>query len=260
MRFAILLVFAAFSPFVRDLQAEVLTYRFTGDLPAYRFSGWRIGPPCTTRARVEGTFQVGLDRNSGVGSLISLDARLVDSEGLFGSGLWQPYGSERDFLVAEPRYDRFRPPFEGELAPADYRPLGPDTLANTHSQMFTGVSLVNIPAPVGSWLLQDVGFEPAPADSWSLIFNGQIPHPDGRIVSLVSPYDIYFEGTEAFLTYTIPIMDAWQTISAARATLIPEPSGLCLLLLGLWALCQRELIHNRIRQQFDSALSVVLRT
>jgi hypothetical protein len=237
-----------------QLSAEVLTYRFTGDEPAYRFScGECSGLPYITRARLEGTFQVSLDREGGFGSLLTLDARLVENEGLFGNGVWQPYGVERDFLPDHPWYDAYRPPLNGSLQPADVRPLGPNTLAHEHLQQYTGVLARDVPLTIQRYMMQNIGFEPAPAHAWSLSSDGILPLPDGDSVAIISSFEVYFEGNQAFLTYFVPIIDATPEISAARATLIPEPTGSSLVLFGLTlaTVCHRQAVRrtNFVRVQ-----------
>ena len=219
---------------VHQLRAEVLTYRFTGDEPAFRFScGECSGFPYVTRARLEGTFQVSLDRELGVGTLLTVEARLVGNEGLFGEGLWLPYGVERDFLPAGTFYDSYRPPITGVYAPALFRPLGPNTATLEHFQQIAGIPESKAPTIVQRWLMQNVGFEPARTNAWSLSFDGNLPIPDGHTVAILSSFDIYFEENAALLTYTLPIIDASPEISAARAVLVPEPSGLWLVIVGL---------------------------
>jgi hypothetical protein len=217
-----------------QLRAEILTYRFTGDEPEFRFScGECSGFPHVTRARLKGTFQVSLDRELGIGTLLAVEARLVGNEGLFGEGHWLPYGDEKDFLPAGTFYDSYRPPFTGVYAPAHFRPLGPNTATLAHFQQFAGIPKSKAPTIVQRWLMQKVGFEPAPTNAWSLSFDGNLPLPDGYTVAILSSFDIYFEEDSALLTYSLPIIDASPEISAARAVLVPEPSGLWLVIVGL---------------------------
>jgi hypothetical protein len=243
-----------------SLGAEVREYRFVGDVPAYRGScGECFGVPYERRSRVEGTFQVELDPELGVGTLLSLDARLTGSEGLFGDGLWRPFGSDRAFLRTSSWYDRYRPPFGGMLAPAQYRPLGPDTLTSEHlaesaTELSPGVMAVrwsDLPDPLNDWSLHGIGFEPAPINSWMLLFEGTLPKPDGRSAAVVADYSIYFEGSEAIFSYNLPIIDATESIVAARAVLVPEPATIGLemgcIAMG-WALLRRRRnAHGRPR-------------
>lgn len=225
---------------------EVRKYRFTGNIPAYRYScGECSGQPYTTRAQIEGTFEVELDHELGMGTLLSLDAHLTNFEGLFDDGLWLPFGLDHEFLGPGRRYDRYRPPFDGVYEPAEYRPLGPDSWTHEHTQPFIGVPLSEIPDPLVNWLFNGVGFEPAPADSWMLKFDGRLPNPDGFSTSIVASYNIYFEGNEALFSYNIPVIDLVESIASARAVLVPEPGTISMtcFALGWW------LIHHRRHRQ-----------
>src|SRR3989304_4410801 len=74
-----------------SLGAEVRKYEFVGETPAYQFScGECSGPPYWVRAHVEGTFEVRLDYDPGVGTRLSLDARLEGAEGNYGPEIWEP--------------------------------------------------------------------------------------------------------------------------------------------------------------------------
>jgi len=112
---------------------EVRTYQFSGTEPVYTLSCGECGaPPYETRAGIEGTFQVALDFANGTGELVSLDAQLVNFEGLFpiaGGWEWQPFGGSRTFL-SESYLSNYRPPVSGILAPAESHPYTP---SYTHS-------------------------------------------------------------------------------------------------------------------------------
>jgi hypothetical protein len=123
------------------------------------------------RGEVEGTFEVSLDFENGVGTLHSLNAQLSNVEGNFGPNIWQPIEWHQEFLDPSSHYDRYRPPYTGKLLQATYRPLGPATLTAEHRAPYLGVPITQIPTEVNYWLFQGVGFEPAPADSWILIPN-----------------------------------------------------------------------------------------
>lgn len=224
---------------------EVRKYQFAGDVPASLSScGECSGPPSTIRAMVEGSFEVELDHELGFGTLLSLDAQLTNSEGLFGENLWQPFGSDREFLGPSSFYDKYRPPFKGILEPAAYRPLGPDSLTAEQRQQFIGVRPSEIPDPIDYWMSNRIGFETAPADSWLLTFNSRIAgltNPNGTI-AIVASFNIYFEDDQALLTYNLPIIDNTQSITAARAFLTPEPASIsltCFAMCWMFALRRR---------------------
>jgi hypothetical protein len=219
--------------------AEVRRYSFVGDPPAYDFScGECSGPPYWVRGQVLGTFEVDLDFENGVGTLHSLDARLHNIEGNFGEGVWQPIDwHSQFFLDPSSRYDRYRPPYSGVLMPAGYRPLGPQSITDEHRAPYIGIPTSQIPTEVAYWLFQGVGFEPAPANSWILYFDGRVPNPDGLTVSIGASFLIYFEKNQARFSYYVPIDDAVPSIAAASATLIPEPSGVTLGALMMCWLC-----------------------
>lgn len=205
--------------------ADVRTYTFLGDAPAYRFScGECGGYPYVVRARIEGTFQVSLDFEKGNGTLLSLDAHLVNPEGYFGLNGWQPVPWQAEFLSANPLNDIYRPPYPGILQAAEYRPLGPATLTEAHYGPYIGMPVSQIPPSILFWMDQGVGFESAPKDSWLLSFNGALPSPDGVTIRFGASYNIYLEGNSAWLTYYVPIEDAVPSIAAAAAIRIPEPT------------------------------------
>jgi hypothetical protein len=229
--------------------AEVRKYAFDGDIPAYQFScGECSGPPYSVRARVQGAFEASLNYEQRVGTLLSLNARLTDAEGSFGAGNWQPIEWRQEFLNASHHYDRYRPPFAGSLKPAEYRPLGPGTLTPEHWEPYIGLPGSEIPEQIGFWLSQGIGFEPAPADSWILYFDGALRSPDGTSTSIVASYNIYFEGDEALFSYYVPIDDAVPSIAAARATLVPEPAGLSAASMVLF--CLAMLLRRRQHGRF----------
>lgn len=189
--------------------AELRTYSFVADAPAYMMScGECSGPPHAVRAQVEGTFAVSLDNSQGVGTLLSLDARLTNAEGSFGPDTWQPIEWQQEFFGGSRFYDRYRPPFSGLLKPAEYRPLGPGTLTDEHREPFIGLPGSEIPQSISYLKSLGVGFEPAPENSWILAFDGVKRSPDGQYTSIVSSYSIYIEGDEAFFSYYVPIIDA----------------------------------------------------
>jgi hypothetical protein len=208
-----------------SISAETRKFAFAGDAPAYQFScGECGGYPYDVRAKVEGTFEVSLDFDQRKGTLLSLDAHLVNAEGGFGPDGWQPIYWQSEFLGTDRFDDRYRPPFPGVLQPADFRPLGPGTRTAAHFDPYIGLPSSQIPQPIPLWLDQGVGFEVAPANSWLLSFNGALPSPDGMTISIVASYNIYLEGNFAWLTYYIPIIDAVPSIAAAVAVQIPEPA------------------------------------
>lgn len=195
---------------------EVRTYRFTGDEYSYRFScGECAGPPYTHRARVEGTFQVELDFESGSGVLTELNARLVGLEGAFPTGPgwdeweWRPIGPDQDFLPRNSRFfDWYGPPFSGVLALAENHPLAP-----TNSSR--GLLGPNFPAP-----------EP---DALFFANDGRELTPDGRFFRSVSTFQIAMKENEAIFSYHIPIIDAVPSIMDATAVrLVPEPASAAL--------------------------------
>ena len=228
---------------------EVRKYQFAGDLPSYQSSTngfWLLG----MRARVEGTFEVEIDRELGVGTLVSLNAHLTNSEGRFADAGWQPLGSDREFLEPGRFYDPFRPRFGGVFEAAVYRPLGPGTKTNAHRQQFVGLPLSEYPRPIVDWLNNGVGYEAAPANSWMLDFDGVVPNLANGTTGFFASYNIYFEANEAFLTYDLPIIDGPEAIVAARAFLIPEPTGL-----GITWLVIAWMIGYRRRQIATALLS-----
>jgi hypothetical protein len=180
------------------------------------------------RGHVNGTFEVSLDFEKGVGTLHALNAQLSNAEGNFGADIFRPIEWREEFLESSSHYDRYRPPYTGVLIPATYRPLGPASATAEHRAPYVGVPGSQIPTEINYWLFQGVGYEPAPADSWILRFDGRIPNPDGQTVSIGASFLIYFEGNRAQFSYYIPIIDAVPSIAAASAVLIPEPSGLVL--------------------------------
>lgn len=223
-----------------SLGAEVRTYSFTGELPAYSFScGECSGPPYWVRGKVDGNFTVDLDFDDGVGTLQLLNARLSDVEGNFGPNNWQSIAWGDEFLESSSYYDHYRPPYTGTLMPAAYRPLGPATLTAEHLMPYIGVPTSQIPTEVNWWLFQGVGFEPAPADAWVLYFNGLVPEPDGLTYSVGASFLIYFEQDRAQFSYYIPILDAVPSITAASAKLVPEPTSIALTSFMLYWLCGR---------------------
>jgi hypothetical protein len=201
-----------------SLGSEVRTYSFVDFRPAYDFScGECSGPPHAVRGHVDGTFEVDLDFENGVGTLRTLNAQLSNVEGYFGPDMWLPIEWDEEFFNAPFLSDLYRPPYTGVLRRASYRPLGPATITEEHWAPYVGVPTSQIPLEVSYWLFLGVGFEPAPPDSWIL-------YPDG---SLGASFLIYFEGNVANFAYQIPIIDAVPSIAAASATLIPEPASLC---------------------------------
>jgi len=128
--------------------------------------------------------------------LLSLNAKLVNFEGLFGEENCLPYGINREFLGGS-FYDRFRPSFDGVL-----EPTGPD-------------------------------------EAWQLTTNGAIPNPDGS-VAITARYSIYIERNEALLSMTLPIIDNTESITTARAFLVPEPTCASLAFLAMtWTMAFR---------------------
>lgn len=217
-----------------SLGAEVRKYEFVGETPAYQFScGECSGPPYWVRAHVEGTFEVRLDYDQGVGTLLSLDARLKGAEGNYGPEIWQPIDWPQEFLGSDRYFDSYRPPFNGILKPAEYRPLGPGTLTAEQMAPYIGVPTSEIPESIAYWLFQGIGFEPAPPESWILSFDGALRSPNGSTTTIAASYNIYFEGKGSFFSYYVPIIDAVPSISAASATLVPEPIGLCMVCVAL---------------------------
>jgi hypothetical protein len=200
------------------------------------------------RGQVEGTFEVRLDFENGVGTLESLNAVLSKVEGNFDPDTWQPIEWGQYFLDSSSYFDPFRPPFTGTLMPAAYRPLGPQTLTAEHWAPYLGVPTSQIPTEVSYWLFQGVGFESAPANSWILYFDGLTRSPDGRTASVGASFLIYFEENRAQLSYYIPINDAVPSIAAASARLIPEPSSLTLGCLMLCWLCASRCSNGRARR------------
>lgn len=225
--------------------AEIRKYEFNGEVPAYYFScGECSGPPHSVRARVEGTFEVDLDFEQGIGTLLSLDARLAGAEGLFGENNWQSVAWQSDFFYPGILYDRYRPPFSGTLMPADFRPLGPGTLTPEHRAPYIGVPTSEIPDTIAYWMSNRIGFEPAPEDSWILSFDGAVRNPDGTVF-YAATYIIYFEGNDASLTYNVPVDDALPSIRAAGAQLVPEPSGFVIACVGLVCFGVRKFVSDR---------------
>jgi hypothetical protein len=220
------------------LGAEIRNYSFEGDAPAYQFScGECSGPPYWVHGKVQGNFAVSLDFEHRVGTLHTLNVQLNDVEGNFGVNVWQPISWHQEFLSPHSSYDVYRPPYSGVLMPAAYRPLGPESLTDAQRAAFIGVPGSQMPIEVNYWLSQGVGFEPAPANSWILYFDGSIPHPDGMTISVGASFLIYFEQNRAQLSYYVPIIDAVPSIAAASAMLTPEPTGVTLAFLLLCFLC-----------------------
>jgi hypothetical protein len=218
-----------------------------GDVPAFEFScGECAGPPYRLRGHVEGDFEVTLDFENGVGTLNTLDAELLNVEGNFGGDNWKPYAWEREFLPAGYYDDRLRPPYTGVLFPAARRPLGPGTLTNEHMAPYVGLRNSQLPDDVRLWFFQGVGFEPAPADSWILYFDGTLKTADERVTRIVSKFLIYFEGNRASFSYDVPIIDATPSIAAASAMRVPEPgqmASLFLWLCGMYSIRRRSCLR-----------------
>jgi len=115
------------------LAIEIRTYEFViGDEYNYSSDCGECSLQFTTRARVEGQFQVLLDTDLGTGVLQSLDATLVDIETLTGSlngpVAWLP-SPDRPLFVDALTNHAYRPPLAGMLVS-----IGEDLILTSHSQ------------------------------------------------------------------------------------------------------------------------------
>lgn len=210
--FGVLLVACA----AESLAGEVRTYRFVGDAPTYHTGYGECvvlpGQPFAVRARVEGTFQVELDFEDGVGTLLSLDARVTGREALMADLLWQPYGSDHNLHGPHTLYDRFRVPVVGNV----------------------------MSVPAGGWSFQCGSSEYMTIDLRAPSADGGLPFPSDYTsigLRVAVNYDIYFEDREAVFSYDSSITNWTQSIIAARAVLVPEPAAIALGIVGMGMIC-----------------------
>jgi hypothetical protein len=224
---------------------ELRTYSFVADSSAYQFSCGECSVPYEFRGEVDGNFTVELDFAHGVGSLHSLNAGLSHVDANYGANDWRPIEWPREFLRPGSTYDPYRPPYTGVLYPATNRPLGPATLTNEMSDPYLGMMWNQIPADIRYWLGQGVGFEPAPANSWLLYFNGLIPDAAPGATNVGASFLIYFEKNTARFSYELPIIDATPIIAAANAKLVPEPASAIVTWSMLTLMCVGRVDHRR---------------
>ncbi len=241
-----------------SLGGEVRTYRFVGDTPAYYASSdgfaWL---PNTTRSRLEGTFNVQLDPELGVGALLSLDARLTHSEGLYSDGFWRPYGEDRVFSAVDRLYGPYRLPLSGTLSAAEYRPSSSDTPTFERlpdpSELSAQATALGLPLSLEPYRYSPpscMTFPSAPPGAQILLSDGLQFNAEGLGWATAPGYSIYFEGEEASFSFLYPAIDLYEGISSARAVLVPEPAaiGLGMVCIGVsWALLRRRrLSHCRV--------------
>ncbi|MCO6045770.1 hypothetical protein NG895_17875 [Aeoliella sp. ICT_H6.2] len=213
--------------------AEIRTYRFTGEEFSYSFGCGECGsPPYYHRARVEGTFEVELDIENGAGTLIDLDAWLVDIEGGFPIGTgwdeweWRSSAPDREFLSPDSPFSVwYHPPFSGTLALAAEHPLAPDYSSG-------GLLGPDFPSPdPAALILANTGSEPNP--------NG----PGSRAAAL---FQIAMLDGEALFSYHIPIDDAVETILGATAVQVVPESESATIAVGMVVIfCMASLVRRR---------------
>lgn len=190
---------------------EVRKYELEGS----RNYGW-YGFGGSGTAFLTGSFEVELDFEAGVGTLLSLETQLTQNEGavlateFFESG----YGGFP--------YEKYRPPIPGALETALLRPTPGTGLIPQYIEAEQNDDPDSIDV-----FIENGFFETAGEDSWVLFSDGSIRVGDSFVRT--SSYIVYLEGTEAFLSITLPVTDDTPSIASAPATLIPEPRSLVLL-------------------------------
>lgn len=173
--------------------AELRTYRFVPDGSLPYNASCDCSPHVGTKADLEGTFTIVLDKAAGTGSIVGLNDRFAQffyvSSYNYGPILESADVSPElmDFGVIPPwARSSFVLPFEGKLSEHD-----------------------------GALILKSDGIRQT---------------PNGQTVGVIPPYEIVMQNNRATFDMTVPIDDYFITVSNAIGELIvPEPNAFVLL-------------------------------
>lgn len=170
---------------------EIRTYEFVGSEPTYWRGCGECGQLGGFRASPSGTFQVELDFDQSVGTLLSIDADLLNYERLLyvsGDWQWEAADIDRKFL-GENYLSRYRAPHKGVLGAAETHPL-------------------EQPVP-----------EFAPG-MLVLAGSGATLSPNGFFYSIGASFRVGMRDENAIFSFFVPMADAGEEILSARARLL----------------------------------------